>query len=121
MSDATKNKNKIKLPENDRGALMPIILGDEAIASTYDSSIDSDTEIALNSATGLIDIAVISDEVFVKFKTATGGTAVSSSNYDICLTQGRHTFGIESNITHISVISVNGGGAISVSEFSYSQ
>ena len=118
MSDETKNKNKIKLPENDRGANIPIILLEDAVATTYDDSISADTEIVLNSATGLIDIAVIDAPVFLKAKTATGGTAVSSSNYDIVLPVGRHTFALEDDITHLSVIEAQSGAIISVSEFS---
>lgn len=121
MSDATKNKNKIKLPVNGRGAELPLVLLKDAVAQTYDSSISAETEITLNSSTGLISITVLETPVFVKAKTTAGGTAVSSSNFDMLLPVGRHEFGIEENITVLAFIEQASGGIIAVSEFSYSK
>lgn len=115
----TKNKQFSALPKNRENRNIPVLMLKDAVAQTYDTSISSDTEIALNSATSLIEITVIDAPVFLKAKTATGGTAVSSSNFDLLLPVGRHTFGLLNNITHISLIEQSSGAIIAVSEFSY--
>lgn len=91
----------------------------DAIASTYDASISSDTEVALNSETAMVSITVIDFPVFLKAKTATGGTAVSSSNFTRLLGVGQHDFFLEKNITHLSFIEETAGAKIAVSEFKY--
>lgn len=119
MSESTKNRNSIKLPENGRGAEMPLLLLKDAVASTYDSTISSETEVTLDSTTGLVSIAVLDQPVFVKAKETAGGTAVSSSNFDMLLPVGRHEFGIENDITVLAFIEETSGAKIAVSEFSY--
>ena len=115
----TKNNQFSALPKNRENMNIPVLMLKDAVAQTYDTDVSTDTEIALNSATSLVEIRVVDAPVFLKAKTATGGTAVSSSNFDLILPVGRHTFGLENNITHLSFIEQGSGAIIAVSEFSY--
>jgi hypothetical protein len=67
----------------------------------------------------MVSITVIDQPVFMKAKTATGGTAVSSSNFDRLLSVGQHDFFLENSITHLSFIEELATAKIAVSQFSY--
>lgn len=113
-----KDYDKLELPEDERGNILPILFGQGALAVTYDASVSADTEVALNADTSLVEITALSQPVFVKFKTSTGGTAVSSSNFDvIILANSTRQFAPASDVTHISVIEQTAGAVVAISEF----
>lgn len=92
-------------PRNNLGDSLQLPPATTAIARTFDTTISTDTEVALNAATKLIEITAISQGIFLRWKTATGGTAVSSSNFDEFIAAGTTRHYVRPNsITHLSVI-----------------
>ena len=82
------------LPRDNGGSVMQLAPLGPTRAVTVDTSISSETEVTLNSGTTYVEIHALSYPLLVKFKTVTGGTAVSTSSWDI-LVQAGQTRGVQ--------------------------
>jgi len=114
-----KNKKFAEVGETSNMSSVPLWVLTDAVATTYDSTISADTEIELDADTAMVSITVLEAPVFLKAKTATAGTAVSSSNFSRLLSIGQHDFFLQEDITHLSFIEESAGAKIAVSEFKY--
>lgn len=77
------------IPRSDDGSVMQIAPLKPTLAVTVDSTISSETEVTLQSGTTYVEIHAVSYPILVKFKTATGGTAVSTSSWDLMVQAGQ--------------------------------
>lgn len=77
------------IPRSDDGSVMQIAPLKPTLAVTVDSTISSETEVTLNSGTTYVEIHAVSYPILVKFKTASGGTAVSTSSWDLFVQAGQ--------------------------------
>ncbi len=98
-------RNQPYLPKDERGNSIQLPPDSAILATTHDTTISADTELALNSAVKLVEISAISQGIFFKWKTATGGTAVSTTNLSGFVQAGstRHYVPPEGT-THVSFI-----------------
>lgn len=114
-----KNKQFVEVGQTRENRSVPLWILKDPVSTVYDATISTDTEIAIGGDVGAISITVLESPVFVKAKTATGGSAVSSSNFTRLLGVGQHDFFIGKDITHLSFIEETAGGKIAVSQFKY--
>jgi len=98
---------------------VPLWILKSATASLYDATVSADTEVVISAEVSMVSITVLGEAVFMLAKTATGGTAVSSSNFTRLLGVGQHDFFLENSITHLSFIEEIATAKIAVSQFKY--
>ena len=107
-----KAKNGLQTPRDVLGQYMHLTIPDVSLATTVDNSISSATDIALNTATNILEVNAINGGVYLKY-----ATEVSSSDFDEFIQEGgvRH-FAIPSGVTLISVIERDSGAGVVVIE-----
>jgi hypothetical protein len=70
------------MPRDGNSKPMQLTPSIPAIATTYNASISVQVEVTLNALTSFVEISAINTPIFLKYKTAAGGTAVSTSAFD---------------------------------------
>lgn len=63
------------VPRDASGASVQLVPSTTALATTYDETISSSTEVTLNAATSIIEVSALSSGIFMKW----GGTASNTS------------------------------------------
>ncbi len=111
-------RNSPLLPRDDEGDQINLPPDKSILAKTYDTTISADTQVALNSSTRLVEISAITQGILFKNKTASGGTAVSTTNFDGFVASGstRH-YVVPEGITHMSFIEQAASATLIVIEY----
>lgn len=78
----------ISIPTDSEGKVMQLVPDKAPLAVTYDATVSADTEVALNADTTLVEVTALNTPILIKYKTATGGTAVSTSNFSEIVAAG---------------------------------
>ena len=78
----------VNLPIDSNGAKMQLAPCKTALAVTYNTSVAAEVEITLNPLTTLVEVSALNTALFMKYKTAAGGTAVSNAAFDEVILAG---------------------------------
>jgi hypothetical protein len=95
----------VNLPIDSNGAKMQLTACKAALAVTYNTSVAAQVEITLNPLTTLVEVTALNTGLFMRYKTAAGGTAVSSTVFDefIAAQSTRH-YKIPSGVTVLAIL-----------------
>ncbi len=75
---------RVSLPKDANGTSMQLVPAKTALATTYDTTISTTTQITFNAATTLIEVTAITQAILLKW----GTTAVTTSNWDNVIAAG---------------------------------
>ena len=97
--------NRVPIPKDDNNNSVPITPAVVALEETYDTTVSATTELTLNASTTLIEVAAISQGIFLKW----GTSDVTSSDFDEFIPAGtlRHFYVPVNSTTGILFTAVN--------------
>ncbi len=111
---------RVSLPKDANGTPIQLVPAKVALATTYDTTISTSTQITFNAATTLIEVTALAQAIFLKW----GTTAVTTTNWDNVITAGttRHFVVPVDTTTGFTTTAANfieqaASGTLCVSEF----
>ncbi len=75
---------KPSLPRDANASPMPLAPAKTALATTYDTTVSTSTQVTFNASTSLIEVSALTQAILMKW----GTTAVTTSNFDNLIQAG---------------------------------